>query len=154
MLKLSIELLCKQGTGARFRVAAAVTQISRSVEGLELVRLHRRLVLVQVAERVLRAVVVRVVVRVDGLRRARVSRAFALTVRAAPRAPVETFSSETLRCRFLSARRACAAREGTTRTTFGTSRYRRASRGVSSRARRVGAREYPPMTPRLSAQHN
>merc|ERR1719171_1418897 len=38
------------------------------VEGLELVRLHRRLVLVQVAERVLRAVVVRVVVGVDRLR--------------------------------------------------------------------------------------
>merc|ERR1719213_1605899 len=41
---------------------------ARSVEGLELVRLHRRLVLVQVAERVLGAVVVGVVVRVDGLR--------------------------------------------------------------------------------------
>ena len=38
------------------------------MEGLELVRLHRRLVLVQVAERVLGAVVVGVVVRVDGLR--------------------------------------------------------------------------------------
>ena len=38
------------------------------MERLELVRLDGRLVLVQVRERVLRAVVVRVVVRVDGLR--------------------------------------------------------------------------------------
>merc|ERR1719453_1284453 len=37
------------------------------VEGLELVRLDRRLVLVKVAERVLRGVVVGVVVRIDGL---------------------------------------------------------------------------------------
>ena len=39
-----------------------------SVEGLQLVRLDGRLVLVQVRQGVLRAVVVRVVVRVDGLR--------------------------------------------------------------------------------------
>ena len=37
------------------------------MEGLQLVRLHRRLVLVQVRERVLGPVVVRIVVGVDGL---------------------------------------------------------------------------------------
>merc|ERR550514_1599058 len=54
--------------GGRRTAAFPAAAVARSVERLELVRLDGRLVLVQVAERVLRAVVVGVVVRVDRLR--------------------------------------------------------------------------------------
>mmetsp|Transcript_66431 Transcript_66431/g.192510 ORF Transcript_66431/g.192510 Transcript_66431/m.192510 type:complete len:237 (+) Transcript_66431:2-712(+) len=46
----------------------AIAQTPRSMERLELVRLNRRLVFVQVGQRILCAVMVRIVVRVDGLR--------------------------------------------------------------------------------------
>ena len=42
-------------------------QADHSVEGLQLVGLHRCLVLVQVRERVLCAIMMRIVVRIDGL---------------------------------------------------------------------------------------